>query len=344
VSARTLSRRRVHGFSLIELMVAMLLGLVVIAGVASVFLANIRSYHTNTALADVQDGSRVSFELLARDIRNAGLTGCNNDGRIANVLQNGPASGSTVAWWSDWDGTVRNAAHGYDGDQTDPAVTTGTAAGQRLANTDSLQLLGAGTIRASVESDKEPAANFKLNETTTDLATGDIIIVCDPDHATVLQITDYNNGTVTINHNTGTVTPGNCSKGLGYPTTCTTNGNIYSFPRNSQISKLSATDWYIGRNPAGGSSLYRKSLQTNSSSVPTPETQEMVRNVTDMQILYHHPGATGFATASAITDWTTVDAAKVTLSLQSTDQRAGTDTGPIKRTFTATTTIRNRVN
>jgi type IV pilus assembly protein PilW len=343
VSARTLSRRRVHGFSLIELMIAMLLGLIVIAGVASVFLANMRSYQTNTALADVQDSSRVAFELMARDIRNAGLTGCNNDGRIANVLQNGPASGSTVAWWSDWDGTVREAAHGYDGDQADPAVTTGTDTGQRLADTDSLQLLGAGTIRASVQSDKEPAANFKLNETTTDLATGDVIIVCDPDHATVLQITDYNNGNVTINHNTGTVSPGNCSKGLGYPSVCTTNGNIYSFPSNSQISKLSATDWYIGRNPAGGSSLYRKSLQTSSLGVPTPETQEMVRDVTDMQILYHKPGASDFATASTITDWKTVDAAKVTLDLQSTDQRAGTDAGPIKRTFTATTTIRNRV-
>jgi type IV pilus assembly protein PilW len=39
-----------------------------------------------------------------------------------------------------------------------------------------------------------------------------------------------------------------------------------------------------------------------------------------------------------------VDAVQVTLTLQSADQRAGTDVKPLTRTFTATTTVRNRVN
>ena len=69
-------------------MVAMLLGLIVVGGVVSVFLANQRSYRTNQALGDVQDSSRIAFEMMARDIRNAGLTGCSNNGRVANVLNN----------------------------------------------------------------------------------------------------------------------------------------------------------------------------------------------------------------------------------------------------------------
>lgn len=113
---------RGSGFSLIELMIAMVLGLVVISGVVSVFLASQQSYRTNQALGDVQDGSRMAFELMARDIRDAGLTGCNNNGRVANVLQPSPTD-----WWGDW----ANAVHGYGPSQTDPAVAFGTASGSR---------------------------------------------------------------------------------------------------------------------------------------------------------------------------------------------------------------------
>jgi prepilin-type N-terminal cleavage/methylation domain len=330
----------VAGFTLIELMIAMLLGLIVIAGVTSVFLATQRSYRTNVALGDVQDGSRIAFELMARDIRNAGLNPCNNGDRIANLLNN-----SGTDWWANW----ANALHGYSGSQGDPATGSvfGTAAGQRVAGTDSVQVLGAIDAGLSVAEDKEPAANFKLNDKTSDLQSGDIVIVCDPDHAVMVQISNYNNNTVTFVHNTGnTVNPGNCSKGLGYPSDCSsTNGNLYQFNNNSQIAKLGAADWYIGNNPVKGRSLYRVALGTPDAkeNVFLGAPQEMVRDVTDMVINYHAKGSTSFVTASAIGNWAVVDAVQVTLTLQSGDQRAGTDVKPLTRTFTATTTVRNRV-
>ena len=59
-------RLALAGFTVVELMIAMLLGLIVIGGVVSVFLANQRTYRTNQALGDVQDSSRIAFELMAR--------------------------------------------------------------------------------------------------------------------------------------------------------------------------------------------------------------------------------------------------------------------------------------
>lgn len=329
------------GFTLIELMVAMLLGLIVIAGVVSVFLANQRSYRTNQALSDVQNGSRIAFEMMARDIRNAGLTGCNNNGRVANVV-----NPSGAAWWNDWG----NAVRGYPvGTTTDPALTTGTAAGNQAGGTnqtDSLQLIGAVDTGLSVAATpSSTAANFKLNDPTSDLATGDVIIVCDPDHATIVQITNYTSSNVTVVHNTGSGTPGNCSKGMGYPTVCSTNGNGYSFGPNSQIFKLGAVDWYIGVNPVGGTSLYRMGVDTTGAAVAFP-AQEMVRDVTAMNIRYHQAGSTSFVDAATIgagANWATVDAVQVTLTLESVDKRAGTDVKAISRKFTATTTVRNRV-
>ncbi|OOG50293.1 prepilin-type N-terminal cleavage/methylation domain-containing protein [Rhodanobacter sp. C01] len=317
------------GFTLIELMVAMLLGLIVIGGVVSVFLANQRSYRTNQALSDVQDSSRVAFEMMARDIRNAGLTGCSNSGRVANVLNN-----RSTAWWANWSNTLM----GYGAGQTDLAVTTGAGAGQRASGTDSLMLLGADSSGVSVKNNAEPAATFTINETSSNLQAGDVIIVCDPDHAAIVQITGYANGTIT---HAASGSPGNCTTDLNYPTVCSSESS-YVFAPNAQIAKLTAADWYIGNyvdgNGVSGKSLYRMDA-TNTA-------QEMVRDVTGMSITYHQSGNNSFVGASdpLLTNWALVDAVQVNLTVESTDKHAGIDVKPLSRKFTATTTVRNRVN
>ncbi|WEN16696.1 prepilin-type N-terminal cleavage/methylation domain-containing protein [Rhodanobacter sp. AS-Z3] len=320
------------GFTLIELMVAMLLGLIVIGGVVSVFLANQRTYRTNQALGDVQDGSRVAFEMMARDIRDASLTGCTNNGRVANVLNN-----RATAWWANWN----NAVMGYGGSTGDPATGTafGTAVSTRLAGTDSLMVLGGTGSGVSVKVNAEPAGTFTLNETNSGLSAGDVMIVCDPDHSVLVQITGLASGTIT--HDASSGTPGNCGLDLSFPTVCASTSS-YVFVTNSQISKLTAADWYIGTNPAGGSSLYRVGLD-NVSGTPTATKQEMVRDVTAMAITYHQTGTNSFVTAPNVTSWVLVDAVRVSLTLESVDKKAGTDVKPISRSFTATTTIRNRV-
>jgi type IV pilus assembly protein PilW len=328
-------RHPLAGFTLIELMVAMLLGLVVIAGVTSVFLANQQAHRTNQALGDVQDNTRIAFEMMARDIRDAGLTGCSNDGRVANVLNNGPGAGGS-AWWADWN----NAVMGYTGSQTDPAVATGTAAASRVSGTDSLLLLGGEGVGASVKENVEPAATFTLNEGSSDLKAGDVIVVCDPDHAALVQLTGLSGST--LSHVGATGTPGNCTTDLNYPTVCSSSAS-YVFATNAQVTRLRVADWYVGNNLDNGRSLYRISL-VNNGGEPKPTAEEMVRGVTGMSIAYHQAGNTGFVAADGVGNWALVDAVQVRLWLESTDQRAGTDAKPLRRDFTATTTVRNRVN
>lgn len=339
---------RHRGFTLIELMIAMILGLIVIAGVTSIFLAGQQSYRTNNALGEVESSSRIAFELMARDIREAGLAGCDtSSGRVANVLSN-----SSTAWWANW----ANAVHGYggansnavdgDSDQTDPGVTTGTATGNRVAGTDSLQLIGANSLPVTIASDTEPAGTFTLNEASDSLQAGDIAVICSPDHAALFQLGTYVAGSTTATHTNGSGSPGNCSQGLGYPSTCTTTGNVYTFPPNSSITKLAASDWYIGYNGESGSgkSLYREALVNNAGAVTT-SAQEMVRNVTDMQVTYLQGAGPSFVAASAVTNWGDVKAARVTFTVESNFGRASAKGDkPIVRIYSATTTVRNRVN
>jgi type IV pilus assembly protein PilW len=330
------TRRRMRGFTLIELMIAMILGLIVIAGVTSVFLAGQRSFRTNNALSEVQDNSRVAFELLARDIREAGLTGCANQGDMVNVLNN-----ESTAWWANW----ANVVHGYDTGQDDPAVTTGTAVGQRVAGTPSVELIGAANANYTVKDPGESSAyTITLNEAGADLQSGDIVLLCDPGQSAILQIHTWTPGTSTFDYIASGSTTGNSSTildytGPGVPT-------AQPFPANSQVASYNAVDWYIGYNLAGTKSLYRVSLQ-NVGGVPKPTAQEMVRNVTTMQLTYLNPTVNSdFVDASHITDWTGVTAVRAVVTVDSTFQRATTDTNTqaLSRQYAFTTTLRNRVD
>ncbi|HSB96630.1 MAG TPA: prepilin-type N-terminal cleavage/methylation domain-containing protein, partial [Spongiibacteraceae bacterium] len=73
------SQRRARGFSLIELMVAMVIALIVLAGVLSSFLASKQAYLYNQEVAFIQENARYAAAYLSADIREAGNFGCSND-------------------------------------------------------------------------------------------------------------------------------------------------------------------------------------------------------------------------------------------------------------------------
>lgn len=326
-----------RGFSLIELMIAMLLGLIVSLGVAAVFIANQKTYRTTQALAEVQDSTRVAFDALAHDIRNSQLTGCNNNTHVANVLKNSPNGGGTD-WWANWGNTI----HGYDASQVDPAVTSGTTAGQRIIGQSSIQIIGADDTVMSVQAHNATSNQITINGSPT-LSPLDVVIVCDPDHATLLKITSYTAGTNGVIKYDAT---NNCSTGLGYPTVCVAAGTPYTFGANAQLSKLTFADWFISNNSVGGTSLYRIG-PTNPGTGTTPAAaQEMVRGVSAMTITYHQSGAALFTNAAGVTSWPLVDAVQLKLTMASTDTGATTAAAAqsLSRIFTGTVTLRNRVN
>ena len=63
---------RQQGFSLLELMVAMVLGLIVTLAAAQIFTANLRSSETQKIMTEVQESGRYALQMLASDVRRAG--------------------------------------------------------------------------------------------------------------------------------------------------------------------------------------------------------------------------------------------------------------------------------
>lgn len=64
------------GLGLIELMVAMVLGLVVVLGVTQIFISAKNTYQSQNAAAVMQEDARYLFSRMIQDIRMVGMFGC----------------------------------------------------------------------------------------------------------------------------------------------------------------------------------------------------------------------------------------------------------------------------
>ena len=64
-----------QGLTLVELMVALTLGLIVIGALVAVFMSNNQNYRQNEAIATLQDNARFAMELITRDLAMAGYWG-----------------------------------------------------------------------------------------------------------------------------------------------------------------------------------------------------------------------------------------------------------------------------
>jgi type IV pilus assembly protein PilW len=64
------------GFSLVEIMIALLIGLFLLGGILQMFSASQQTYRMQSNLARLQENGRFALDFLARDIRMASYWGC----------------------------------------------------------------------------------------------------------------------------------------------------------------------------------------------------------------------------------------------------------------------------
>lgn len=84
--------RHTRGLSLIELMVALALGLLVAVGIVNVFLVTSQSSLVQTQLAKLQEEGRFAMTALTTDLRMANAEYCSNMGGQSSTLTNGVVS------------------------------------------------------------------------------------------------------------------------------------------------------------------------------------------------------------------------------------------------------------
>ncbi|MCM2380024.1 prepilin-type N-terminal cleavage/methylation domain-containing protein [Pseudomonas marginalis] len=88
-------RRRARGFSLVELLLALALGLVLVLGVSQVAINSSTTHASQQAALLLQDDARFVLGKMLQDIRQAGMFGCLATGFIENAP---PAFDRPVSW------------------------------------------------------------------------------------------------------------------------------------------------------------------------------------------------------------------------------------------------------
>lgn len=313
---------RCRGISLIEIMVAMVLGLVVVLGVVGVMGSNRQNARITESLSELQENSRTAFELIARDVRAARDTGCGPSTTVdTETLFPNPES---ELWWRVWAPVM-----GITG-ATD-AVTTGVAAGDRIAGMPALQLQG--TFDGWPLSNPVPASENVTSLADSPFAINDIVMVCDYSTlaAQLHEVQGVVGTTITID-----------------PPTDVSNG---------QIARYRAVTWFVGNNGRpgeGGRSLYRVRYEGRGDDDPAPE--EVLPGITEMRLGFRIGDDMAFTDPAGIAAdaWPRITAVQITLTAESTQARVTTGgsgltdadkganaAGRMRRVFTHVIALRN---
>lgn len=324
-----------NGRTLIELMIALAIGLFITGTAIGLVLSNRQTYNMTEGLSRIQEAARTGFELLARDIRDAGLNSCGGALQFVNVLNN-PSS----LWWTQWNGGLR----GYGGSEAFAGAPFGSAAGQRVAGTSALQVMRTGSQPQTISAHDTATQMITFSPANRALATGDLAVVCNFSQATLFQVTDAN-GTQVEHGNSGS--PGNCTRGLGFadPPDCSTSGQTYRFEANAVAMRLESLAWYVGNNgrtTTTSRSLYRVAPQNDAGTL-TLVAEEVIDGVVDLQVDYLPEGATAYVAATAVTDWNAVIGVRLRLIIDEPD-RPSTAADRVRRTMTHVVTLRNRMS
>lgn len=333
-----------RGFSLVELMIAMTIGFVVLAGIGYLYIESRQSFRSMDNLSRMQESARYALEIMARDIRMAGYRGCaSSSGDFHNTLNNSGTSAYNFGL----------PINGYDGGGAGwtPALTadTGGLSGLSiLAGTDAIILRSAFGSGTTVS--KQPgnsSADLKVT-TPNDLAIDDIVMVTNCKASTVFQITNMNvNGAgQNVVHNTGTTSPGNSTKDLV---------ENYS-ASGGELIKMQSKSYFI-RNGASG----RPALWQFDNYKPADGPAEIAEGVENMQILYGIDADSNgivesYSAANAVANWSQVAAVRISLLVAGNDDNVATSKQKynyngalveapdqrLRQVFTTTVSVRNR--
>lgn len=374
----SINRTRSKGLSLIELLVAMTLGLTLSAGVVQIYVGSNATDRDREARQRMQENGRFSMNFLLREIRMAGYLGCTSDIDPADInvtlAGSAPASFQPLTGIQGWEaggtdrGTVNNSA-------TDVAVVSSTSAewttssGSAISdfnavpNSDIVRLWTASETPGTIDS-INPGASPVVKVVPFDVEEDDFVLLSDCESADIVQVCQKSQGgggsgfeNLILN---SSCTPGNVN-----PVNLTTGSG-------GQAVKLQGTLFYVGKRgdtDTNSPALFRRELASDGAA---GTAEELLEGVESMQLLYGvnldddvRNTVDTYLPADLVPDWGNVISVRVSLLMQSVED--GTVPSPqayvfdgvtydgggggngslptdnrVRRVFSSTITLRNR--
>ncbi|KPQ01847.1 PilW family protein [Marinobacter sp. HL-58] len=315
-----------RGLSLIELMIAMLLGLILTLGVVQVYLGSSQTYRLTDAIAHAQENIRFAATMIERDVRGAGGLSC---------LQN--ASDVEVKLQGDRVVELANGLLGWEFDGTGPGEDFGASdelegagsgnwlegpgdgefppeiAGEVMSGTDVLIVNSLQTIPVDITGSATGSISL---DGASDIPVGRIVLSIDDNCASGELFQNANNETANSVAMAGSgFDPGNIPS----------SGFELSYGANARVAAHNTFAYYVGIGASGEPALMRQRLDAEPSN---PE--ELVEGVETMQVMYGIAPPSGsrnevdqYVTAENVADWAEVLSVRLAFLVRSSENATG---------------------
>lgn len=309
-----------RGASLVETMVALVVGLAITSAALSNYMGNRTAYKQIEGLARLQETARIAAMLLESDIRQADGSLCREGLALNNLSGN-----------NNWVAQPTNGIQGFD---SLAAEVGDSVAFPRQAGTDSFTVWSANAnpMAQVISVAVAPGGTRFSVDKLANLAVGSLAVVCNYDAEVLFTVSEISGNTITTNIPIQT---------------------LQVFGPGSLITALKANHWYISdKTTTTNGSLNNLALRRSTLSANRVPSVEMVENVSDMQITYlagdanGRPTAAVYVDATQITNWSQVLAARITLTLRSPEAIAVGASGAASAanyTLPITAAIRSRL-
>lgn len=348
------------GIGLIELLVSMLIGLFIMAGVVQMFSTSSQNAIAVSGSSRIQENVRFAFSRIADDISQSGSLGCiSSSVATSGFSMNNPVASEVITLASatfDFETPIRVS-------NAPDVGTVAATAGDRAPGTDEFSI---GYVDNAVRLDVTAIGADSVTVAAADLISasidpGDIVSVSNCYEAAIFSVSARDNATGVISH----------------VNTFDKNINISSFtPNDGSVNVISPFYLYGGKTGA-----YEYSIGTSAaagadciSAPPTPALgqencalfrtrndlaagvttrQELAQGVHDIQVAYgwtDNGGNLFFADAPTAAQSALVDRMKVTMAFNSIDNVVTvgnnidqTASGLILKTYSRTFNLFNRL-
>ena len=254
-----------RGLTLIELMVAMAIGLVVMATMHKVYVDSSRLYRFSTGLSRIQENGRFGLEFIRQDARLAGFWGCYHDITLSNRISTansncrpytGTACTNTPGKGNNIEGTNNNPP-------TAPLVAT----------SDTITFRGATGTAISLSGDVGTSGTVGVTSTGS-IQTGDTVLISNCEVGDIFEVTATGAGTLT--HGAGSNTTADLL-------------NSY-LQAASSVYLVQEHTYCVAAGVDGTTPALRRltfpNVLVGAAATCAANGDEMVEGVEDMQILY----------------------------------------------------------
>jgi type IV pilus assembly protein PilW len=267
--------RHQRGISLVELMIAMVVGLILMNGIFTIFLSSKHAYRTTEELGRIQENARYALQTLTKDIRMTGYMGCFGEVNITDNVQSAKKPiGTGVAYFD-------NPITGYDAQSNtgtstsdwSPNLPSYFSSGQSIAGSDIIVIQRAVPFSTSDTGSLATSSGtiqIGSNPPSPDtIKAGDTLVISDCVDSDIFMVNSVaeSSGIVNISHNNSVNTSNSLSK---------------LYPPNAKLMRMVMNGYYVATNTDGNRALYRTRLAGNGLMV----NEELLEGVETMQVTY----------------------------------------------------------